>query len=189
MAHKTFISYKYSEARNLRDRIINCLRNDATYYQGETSQSPNYSDRTTEYIKEKLKDMIYDSSVTIVILSPNMNQSNWIDWEISYSLKEMSRNGRTSKTNGIVAVVQKDIWGGYSWLYQTGFWGQKILNKNVISPLVTQNQDNLKSNYSGEQSYISIVTEDDFLKNPNYYLETAFEKCQNAWKYRITKEV
>lgn len=32
MAHKTFISYKYSEAQALRDRIIVALGEDATYY-------------------------------------------------------------------------------------------------------------------------------------------------------------
>ena len=189
MAHKTFISYKYSEARDLRDKIIRRLGNDATYYQGETSQSPNYSDRTTEYIKDKLKDMIYDSSVTIVILSPNMNQSNWIDWEISYSLKEMSRNGRTSKTNGIIAVAQKSIWSGYNWLYQSGYYGQPILNTNIISPLIAKNQKNLNHEYTGDESYISIVTEDEFLKYPSYYIDKAFEKSQNSWKYRIIKEV
>ena len=36
MAHKTFISYKYSEAQNLRDKIIDSLGEDAKYYQGET---------------------------------------------------------------------------------------------------------------------------------------------------------
>lgn len=30
MAHKTFISYKYSEAQNLRDRIIKALGDDAS---------------------------------------------------------------------------------------------------------------------------------------------------------------
>lgn len=32
MAHKTFISYKYSDAKGLRDRIIESLGSDATYY-------------------------------------------------------------------------------------------------------------------------------------------------------------
>ena len=36
MAHKTFISYKYSEAQELRDRIIKAFGDDASYYQGET---------------------------------------------------------------------------------------------------------------------------------------------------------
>ena len=75
MAHKTFISYKYSEARELRDRIINALGDDATYYKGENSESPDLTDTSTENIKKVLKDMMYDTSVTIVILSPNMKES------------------------------------------------------------------------------------------------------------------
>ena len=52
MAHKTFISYKYSEARGLRDKIINALPKDyAQYYMGETSDSPDMGDEKTERIK------------------------------------------------------------------------------------------------------------------------------------------
>lgn len=40
MAHKTFISYKYSESQELRDRIIQAMGSDAAYYTGETSESP-----------------------------------------------------------------------------------------------------------------------------------------------------
>ena len=39
MAHKTFISYKWSEAQQLRDDIIDALGEDASYYKGETSDS------------------------------------------------------------------------------------------------------------------------------------------------------
>lgn len=60
MAHKTFISYKYSEATKLRDDIIEALGDDATYYKGETSDSPDLTDTSTENIKTKLKDMIPD---------------------------------------------------------------------------------------------------------------------------------
>jgi hypothetical protein len=56
MAHKTFISYKHSEARALRDRIVESLGADSRYYQGETSESPDYSDQSTNYIKDKLKE-------------------------------------------------------------------------------------------------------------------------------------
>lgn len=55
MAHKTFISYKWSEAQKLRDDIINALGDDATYYKGETSESPDLTDTSTENIKKNLK--------------------------------------------------------------------------------------------------------------------------------------
>lgn len=70
MAHKTFISYKYSEAQKLRNDIIDALGEDATYYKGETSESPDLTDTSTENIKKNLKDMMYDTSVTIVIYHP-----------------------------------------------------------------------------------------------------------------------
>lgn len=52
MAHKTFISYKYSEATELRDTIIEALGEDAKYYCGEMSDSPDLTDTTTENIKK-----------------------------------------------------------------------------------------------------------------------------------------
>lgn len=108
MAHKTFISYKYDEARDLRDKIIKAMGNDTTYYTGETSDSPDLSDKTTDTIKEKLKDMIYGTSVTIVIISPNMRKSKWIEWEIEYSLKKIKRSNQYSHSNGIVGVVMNN---------------------------------------------------------------------------------
>ena len=93
--------------RLLRNDIIDALGEDATYYKGETSESPDLTDTSTENIKKNLKDMMYDTSVTIVILSPNMKESKWIDWEIEYCLKDITRKDRTSHTNGVVAVIMK----------------------------------------------------------------------------------
>lgn len=58
--------------------------------------------------------MMYDTSVTIVILSPNMKESKWIDWEIEYCLKDITRKDRTSHTNGVVAVIMK-VDNSYEW--------------------------------------------------------------------------
>ncbi|WP_227661610.1 TIR domain-containing protein [Klebsiella pneumoniae] len=79
MARETFISYKYSEAQDLRDEILKSLGDDAVYYKGETTESPDISNTTVDNIKNNLKNMIFGTSVTIVIISPNITSSKWID--------------------------------------------------------------------------------------------------------------
>ncbi|MDR9857675.1 TIR domain-containing protein [Paenibacillus sp. VCA1] len=204
MARKTFISYKYSEARHTRDRIITALGADARYYQGETSDSPDLTDRKTETIKNHLKDMIFDTSVTIVVISPNMKQSNWINWEIEYSLKETTRDDRTSRSNGIVGVIQKDYYfGGYEWILSSVMKPDGCRSRNIddskLYDIIIKNRTNLKHPvYSCQTcktvdslngSYISLVTEDDFVSNPNKYIENAYEKSRNINDFDITKTI
>ncbi|TOQ09420.1 hypothetical protein CGH01_24990, partial [Vibrio parahaemolyticus] len=85
------MSYKYSESKELRDKILDALGEDARYYKGETSESPDRTDQTTDTIKNALKNMIYQTSVLVVIASPDMNSSNWIEWEIKYALRSQKR--------------------------------------------------------------------------------------------------
>ena len=149
MARKTFISYKYSDvvagaSNNLRDRIIAKLGEDAKFYRGEDGYTKDLSSYSAAYIKETLKKMIRDTSVTILILSPNMKLSQWMNWELSYSLSEITRNGRTSHSNGVIAVVQKrETYGfgsGYDWF--KNWYGDWDMNKAF--ELVRANQGNKK---------------------------------------------
>ncbi|HDR7782012.1 TIR domain-containing protein [Bacillus sp. BSL6] len=201
MAYKTFISYKYSEAKGLRDTIVNALGDGGKYYQGETSESPDLSDKTTDYIKDRLKDMIYSTSVTIVIISPNMNLSKWIDWEIEYSLKEIKRNDRKSGTNGILGVVMKYN-GGYSWLRPsvTNSDGHTSIqtNNQYLYDIIHKNRFNQNPpEYTCDEceivnyltgSYISLINEEDFLKDPNKYIDNAYDKSKNTSNYNLTKK-
>jgi hypothetical protein len=200
MAHKTFISYKYSEAQGLRDRIIKALGEDASYYQGETSDSPDLTDYKTATIREHLKDMIFGTTVTIVIVSPHMTESEWIDWEIEYSLREYSRNGKKSKSNGIVGVVMK-VNGGYDWLRSTTTHADghastyndtskmyEIINDNRFNEnpkVYTCSKCGTVDRLSG--SYISLITEDEFLADPDRFIENAYQKCRSVDKYIISK--
>lgn len=201
MAHKTFISYKYSEAQQLRDDIIEALGNDATYYKGETSDSPDLTDTSTENIKKNLTDMMYDTSVTIVIISPNIKKSKWIDWEIEYCLKNISRKGRISHTNGIVGVIMKYN-GGYGWFknQQTNSDGCSSMtyDSNKVYDIINDNRFNQNPKmYSCDicktvnaltGSYIAYVEEEDFLSNPTKYIDNAYDKSENdAAGYDLTK--
>ena len=201
MSHKTFISYKYSEARNLRNSIIDALGDDAIYYQGETSISPDLSDTSTENIKRNLTDMMYDTSVTIVIISPNMKNSNWIDWEIEYSLKNITRKGRTSHTNGVVGVIMK-FNGGYSWLKTTSTNGDgctsSSYDESKVYSIINNNRfnqnpkkyscDTCKTVNALTGSYIAYVEEETFLSDPQKYIDNAYDKSENdAAGYDLTK--
>jgi hypothetical protein len=202
MAHKTFISYKWSEAQGLRDSIIEALGDDATYYKGETSDSPDLTDTSTENIKKNLKDMMYDTSVTIVILSPNMRRSKWIDWEIEYCLKSITRKDRTSHTNGIVGVIMKAD-NGYSWFKKAGTncHGNPTVSYEMgkVFDIISENHfnsdpaqwhcDKCKTYDWLTGSYISFIEEDEFLSNPQKYIDNAYDKSENdASGYALVKE-
>lgn len=202
MARKTFISYKYSEAQEFRDQIIEALGEDAQFYKGETSDSPDRTDQATETIKEALKDMIWGTSVTIVIATPNMKDSKWIDWEISYSLKEITRGDVTSHANGVVIVAAPDATGSYEWIlesnrgvdgctYQTiQQWKlYDIINKNMFNekkPKYSCKECKTVKNLTGH--YMSIISLNQFLRNPELYIENAYNKSQSIESYNITKE-
>ena len=202
MAHKTFISYKYSEAQKLRDDIIDALGDDATYYKGETSDSPDLTDTSTENIKRVLRNMMYDTSVTIVIISPHMKESKWIDWEIEYSLKDETRKDRTSHNNGVVGVIMKYN-GGYDWFVNhfRNCHGTPVVNYNnsFLYPIIYNNHFNSKpeqwhcpvcKTYNWLYgSYIEYIEEDDFLRNPKRYINNAYDKSENdANGYDLVKQ-
>ena len=201
MAHKTFISYKYSEAQKLRDDIITALGGDASYYKGETSDSPDLTDTSTENIKNNLKKKMYDTSVTIVIISPNMKKSKWIDWEIEYCLKNITRKNRTSHTNGVVGVIMKYN-GGYNWFKTTvtnnDGCSSSSYKENLVYDIINNNRFNqnpkvyscnvCKTVNALSGSYIAYVEEEDFLANPSKYIDNAYEKSENdASGYDLAK--
>ena len=106
MGKKIFVSYKYADdqvenltlgenstVRDYIDKFEEKLDSSDNIYKGE-SQGEDLSDLSDDTIWEKLKNRIYDSSVTIVFISPGMRETwkkdrdQWIPWEVSYSLKE-----------------------------------------------------------------------------------------------------
>lgn len=201
MARETFITYKYSEAQDLRDKIIAKLGEHALFYRGETADSPDLTETSVENIKENLKNMIFGTSVTIVIVSPNLKNSKWVDWEIEYSLKEYKRGTTTSRTNGLIGVVMK-VNGSYDWLIYSGTnsdgCNSRYFHDYKLYDIIKRNRFNLNiaNKYSCpvcrtyntlSGSYISLIEEDKFLADPDFYIENAYDKSKSTWQYDLSK--
>ena len=163
----------------------------------------------------KLKDRIYDSSVTIVFISPGMKElgksdrDQWIPWEVSYSLKETSRKNKngdpiTSHTNAMVAVVLPDQNGSYSYYLEPKnccLSGCTTHHLNILFEIIKKNKFNRIRNaskrvcenndtiWSGSYSYIEAVKWSDFIADYNKYVDSAEERQNHIDEFEIYKEI
>lgn len=223
MGRKIFVSYKYRDAnvyplnwfgettvRSYVDKLEEYFDSSDNIYKGE-SDNEDLSQYSENTIWEKLKDRIYDSSVTIVMISPNMKETHrydrtqWIPWEISYSLKSMSRNDRISRSNAVLAVVLPDLNNSYDYFikdYQCFNCSCRVLMIESLFKILSNNMFNLKiktkfnctsglnSNiYTGKPSYIASVKWQDFIISAKNYIDSAIELKDQIDYYEICKEV
>ena len=117
---------------NYVDYIKNKVLCDDDIYKGENSDE-DISLWSEDAIWNHLKNKIYDSTLTIVLISPNMKEtgkwqrSQWIPWEISFSVRETTRNNRTSHRNALLVVILPDKSGSYDYY-----------NKNNLFPILNR---------------------------------------------------
>ena len=239
MGHKIFISYKYHDS-NVYQSITNYLTNQikrgnltprdyvdilAAYID---NYSPHYckaeednndlSGLSDDKIWDILKDKIFDSTLTIVLISPNMKETNkrdrdqWIPWEIQYSLglqqkKNSSGNIIRSNTNAMMAIVLPDRNGSYTYYFEqkTCCSSQCRLNKtNTLFNILKNNTFNLikdpnKRNceigdtvYHGDMhSYISFYKWDDINNKQGIEkaIQHAYDILLNKDNYKICHEI
>ena len=186
MSRKVFVSYKFQDGdvqslagvqpptwpcdyvRYIEDVVLK-----RHIYKGE-KQDEDLSAYTEDYIWNHRKDKIWDSSVTVLLISPNMKEpgkwqrSQWIPWELSFSLRRTPRSDRTSQRNSIVAVILPDRNGNTYYF-----------NKNNAFPILKDNIDN---------GYIYLTYWDVFCQYPDYCFDQADKQAAATpdWKLTIT---
>ena len=198
MGREVFVSYKYSDAVDTREEIRKKLGREGHFYNGEKGFIA--LEKADSTIKEYLKNMIFSTSVTVVIISPSVKYSNWVDWEIRYSLREQSRNGITSHRNGIVCVVQctKDYlrnencsWAkDYNGNYRKDIFPQAIID-NLQTTFPTQEAAYVSRLFGmniSEKDYCVVVSETVFKSNPTFYIEKAYKRAHDdSYKTVVNK--
>jgi hypothetical protein len=195
MNKRIFISYKFGEGNKYRDKLIKRLGNGGFKYLGETKTSQDISHLNEAAIGSLLSDKLYTTHVTVVLITPNINESNWIPWEISYSLRIIKRANRNSSRNGIVAVVVPDSSNKYDYVIKkisnereinTAFLPD-IISNNMFNPSHLSNYDKGHKEFG---SYISIYRWDEFCKDMNDIINTAYLKAENMTnKFEITTKL
>ena len=226
-AKKFFVSYKYKDSdvysvpvsefkpgedtnylytpRHYVDKIIKTV-GEEHIYKGELGDE-GMDDLSDDIIHSKLKQKIFDSSITIALISPRMwdktrlEKEQWIPKEVAYSLRNKTMGERNSKTNGMLAVALPDKNGSYNhavvqkacgvtqWQTSTYF---RILNKNMFNKN-NKNQSPYCATCYGyhhqgdDHSYIYQVKWDDFINNHSTYIDHALALRDRMDDFELTK--
>lgn len=223
MSRKIFVSYKYADTNVLsltdsiwettksRDYVTalqDILNENDEIYKGE-NDGEDLSDFADSTIETKLKRKIFDSSITLVIVSSNMKnfleseKDQWIPWEISYSLRNKTIGDKVSRPNGMLMVVIPDKNGKYDYYIEDNtcnYCKCRTLKTNFLFPILKKNTFNHKKKvesdcdqhssspvYTGDHSYIESVKWKDFIKNPSTHLDNATRKREIIEDFDISK--
>lgn len=230
MSNKIFVSYKYYDINVYQNPDMDKIQNPSPFYYDENVTPCSYlnylssvlsdyaiekwekddedlSEFQDETIASKLKDKIYDSTITIVLISPKMKDAykyerdQWIPWEVSYSLKEITRNGRTSKTNAMIAVVLPDLQNKYDYCIEQTTCCTTLKFSNFFT-IIGNNFFNKKNaetyqcrecgdkHYRGLDShYFAYAKWIEFISNPKKYIDEALIHQANMSQYKLHKDL
>jgi hypothetical protein len=217
MGKKIFVSYKYADnqVRKIENIQNTTVRDYVDILQSKIDASDHINkgeddgeDMSTlsdSTIASKLGDKIFDSSVTIVLISRGMKENTtdsdqWIPWEISYSLKDQSRQGGNSKTNAVLGVVITDNFNNYEYYYRHNPNCNSITHlNNQLFEILKKNMFNIKNPsirtcngttiHEGESSYIKTVEWDSFIGKIDTHIEVAVEIWRNRDNYILKKTI
>lgn len=189
MGHKVFISFKFKDVY-----YKNKLSNNSNIDMIDKSLKEPINSSDEDYIMRKIReDYLKDSTVTVFLIgdasSENINflgTQNYIKRELQASLTRFNGGLR----NGIIGVVlpqmeEKIFYGKYECSI-CGFEHNQVqiddsntikeFNYNYYLPL-----DESKHVWSDNDRYCILVKWNDFINEPNKYIDEAYDKRTNEY--------
>lgn len=224
MGRKIFVTYKYGDTQvqtldgfqvtRVRDYVtlLQDMLDDEDHINMGEADDESLAGFKDEAIESKLRDKIYNSSLTIAMISKGMKvhytpeTDQWIPWEISYSLRESTRSGRTHKSNGLLGLVLPDENGSYEYYIDDNscpYCNCRTLKTQNLFQIMGDNMFNIKAPvysdcvhhlptnrpFMGPASYMPSVKWPDFKVKVNYWLDEIARLRDRIDDYEIVKHV
>lgn len=194
--HKCFISYK-KEDINYRNYLLNRF--------GQNNFINKSLDRTIDsfdgdYIMEVIRrDYLCDSTVTLFLIGQNSSENEGRDYWgyknyfIQRELAASLFNGKGNTRNGIVGIVLPDMYDQvFKGQYSCSICGRNHNYVNISDSTVIRefSENYYIEPHSGcawqeDDRYCVLVKWDDFIQDPDVYIEQAFEKRSSPVAQRI----
>lgn len=206
MAKKIFISFRFSDGIGYKKELSDCFaQND---YIINCSEDEDRSCMSEETIKKYLYNKLKETSITIVILTPEAvnykkdtcgQYDDLLYDELRCSLEDREDN----RTNAVIAVYTEDA---AKYLYTETTHKCSVCNKDSkvriikeFDNLVRKNMMNVKNSKkknqcygiydSLEDFYCSLIEFDEFKKNINVYIDNAIKKRERKEDFDIVKSM
>lgn len=201
MARKVFISFRYKDGNKYKEDLSKLFASSNTVI--NCSENVDRSRMSEETIKRYLYDKLKNTSVTIVLLTPEaINHQkkyngfsyvydDWIYDEIKYSLDDRENN----RCNGLIAVYTPEA---KNLVIDNSSNTETITIKNFDN-LVRKNMFNVKPTYkhnpkngiydSKLDHYCSLISWDDFINYFDMYIELAESKREKKEEYDVKKRM
>ena len=201
MARKVFISFRYKDGNIYKEYLSKLFSNSDDVI--NCSESEDRSGMSEDTIKRYLYGKLKNTSVTIVLLTPEaINHKriyngftyvydDWIYDEIKYSLDNRENN----RCNGLIAVYTPEAKN----MVIDNSQNNGITTIKNFNNLVRKNMFNIKKTYKHNSKdgvydakldhYCSFVSWDEFVKNFDTYITIAEAKRNNKEQYDISKRM
>lgn len=188
MRHKCFISYKKEDIEYKKELVSLFDERDVI----DKSLDRIIDSEDGDYIIQKIRnDYLKDSTVTILLIGTHSSENEGVDWlgrEKNYFIKREIQaslyNGKWNTRNGVLGIVLPDMYDKiYKGKYSCSTCGSEhnwvAINDSTVIKEFSANYYMEKENgcaWSEDERYCVLAKWDDFINDPEEYIEIAFQK-------------
>lgn len=197
MGHKCFISFK-KEDNDYKNQLVELFAREDII---DKTLDRVIDSENGDYIMQVLRnDYLQDSTVTLCLIGAHSSENEGFDWlgrhKNYFIIRELQAslyNGTGNTRNGVLGVVLPEMYdqvyrGSYTCITCGGNHYYVNVNDNTTIREFSQNyyiKPHDGCAWSEEERYCILVKWDDFIKDPEKYVNQAFDKRSQAIAQKV----